>query len=459
MKKNFALVMFLVLAVILSGCGFFGPTQAFIDLPAPSGGQYPTVQILKTFGNTQELEVHSPVLSLSYGETGTGAGSMAYEAVTLTQTNVNGTMVETSWGDWLESSIKTTESYDPDGKLIEGRVTMNLPEASILQWFGGCFSCTIDRSRLILQYVAPTPGEKPVLKSVYYLEEWGLSSRDVLALGQWAVWENPVDLFPGYTQWGFWESTASPFSQITNALFTAKTNLQTISPTLAVKDEDSLREIIGRQTGLKIYRNGQQVGKVDFTYRNNWGRMPNTEFIGRGALSRVEVKMDDVCYAISVLSPALSPRPTSLFVFEDCQAADTVENTSSWTVLYDQIRNKQIAGVYFAVYANGYVGEITSTDSEGDVSSVGEGGGVFYSVIGQPTYEDITEARYHLSLMGLGGIKASGFYYATSEMSGNGIDYYLATLMLATAPQELSLRSFGYDIGILDRVGMPIIGQ
>ncbi|KKS32946.1 MAG: hypothetical protein UU94_C0001G0175 [Candidatus Collierbacteria bacterium GW2011_GWB2_42_12] len=451
MKK---IVIWLFLVVFgLTGCGV---TQAFIDLPAPSGGLYPTVQIVQTIGDTQNVSLQSPVLTLKYGETGSGAGSMAYEAVTLTQTNINGTMLETSWGDWLESNIKTTESYDPDGKLIEGRVLMNLPDASILQWFGGCFSCTIDRSRLILQYIAPEPGREPVLSTVYYLEEWGLSSKDVLALGQWAVWENPSSLFPGYTEWGFWENTSSPFTQVTSALSLAKTNLKSVPPTLAVRDEDSIREIIGRQSGLQIYQNGNIVGQVLFTYKNNWGRMPNTEFIGKGALSRVEITMNDSCYAVSVLSPALSPRPTSLFVFEDCGVAEAVENTSSWTVLYDQIRNEQIPGVYFAIYANGYIGKITSSTSDGPVD-IGEGGGVFYSVIGQPVNEDFIEARQNLSFMGLGGIKASGFYYATSNVSGNGIDYYLATLILATAPEDLAMRSFGHDIGVLDRVGMPTV--
>lgn len=445
-----------VLCFLLSGC--YGPTQSFIDLPAPSGGLYPTVQIVQTIGTTQDVSLQSPILSLNYGETGSGAGSMAYEAVTLTRTNTNGTMVETSWGDWLESSIKTTESYDPDGKLIEGRVTMNLPKASILQWFGGCLSCTIDRSRLILQYVSPTPGETPVLTAVYYLEEWGLSNDDVLALGQWAIWENPADYFPNYTKWGFWETTASPFTQVTQALSLAKTNLKNVTPTMVVRDEDSVRELIGRQTGMQIYQNGNHVGQVAFTYKNSWGRMPNTDFIGKGALSRVEIQMNDSCYAVSVLSPALSPRPTTLFVFEDCSVADQVENTSSWTILYDQIRQNQIPGVHFAIYANGYIGKITSSDGE-DTVDIGEGGGVFYSVIGQPTYEDIKLARYNLSLMGLGGIKASGFYYATSNLSGNGIDYYLATLILATAPEDVALRTFGCDIGVLDRVGMPILSQ
>ncbi len=129
-------------------------------------------------------------------------------------------------------------------------------------------------------------------------------------------------------------------------------------------------------------------------------------------------------------------------------------------LLYDKTRNGEIPDVDFAIYSSGFIGKITGTvvTSEGSgTADVGEGGGLFYSVIGDPTAEQILDAKNNLDLLGWGGIRATGFHYATSPNSGNGIYYYLAALSLVKADREVLLTRYGTDVGILDRVGFPTI--
>lgn len=451
--KKFILVpTILIVSTILSSCG--EAPRSFIDLPAPVDGQYPTAEVVQTVGDTQDVQLVSPLIDVVYRETGQGTGSIGFEKVVVA--GKSSAMVKTSWGDYLNADIQLTQSHDSTGNLVEGRITMTLKGASLLQVLHGCLSCIIDRSRLVFLYISPKPGEKPVLTQVKYFEEWGADSQGILAMGLNATWDDAATKFPQYSEWGFWEDDSLPFDQVTRALDIARGNLATEAPTMLVIDRDSAKEIIGRQTGLVLEANGQPYGNIDFVYKNNWGRMPNTEFIGRGALSRIEWYLNGEYHALVVLSPALSPRPTTLFVFvDDSTTADYVENlgNSNWVTLYDMIRNKSLKGVTFAVYANGYIGKITGSDSDGKSIDIGEGGGVYFSAIGDVSNKNVSNARNLLAIMGIGGIKATGFYYATENLSGNGLDYYLATLILATSDKELVLDQYGQDVGVLDRVG------
>jgi hypothetical protein len=415
-------------------------------------------QLVQTVGTTEQVELMSPRVSVTYGETAAQAGGVAHEELRLKATGRSGTLVDVYWGDWRQGRVRRAESYDPAGELVEGRVTLVLDQASLLQVLSGCGRCVIDRSRLVFSYVAPAPGQRPELREVLYLEEWGTDSAARLGFGTTAVWADGGALFPEQRRWGFWETHASPFAQVTAALENARGALAGRPPTFQVTDLDGPRELIGRQTGLVVYRDGVRWGMIDFTYANGWGRMPNTPAIGQGALSRVEWRFGDRYHAMSVLSPALSPEPTSLFVFsDDPEAAGRVER-ADWPSLYEQLRRREVPGVTFAVYAIGHVGEITGTVDTGDgLASVdiGQGGGVFYATVGDTSRENVRQAHRLLSLLGLGGIKASGNYYATKPQAGNGLSYYLAILRVLTAPPDDALTRFGDDVGVLDRPGFP----
>jgi len=271
------LILLAVFVLTATACDL-GTTTTFADLPAPAGGKYPTSQFVQKVGDTEQVSMISPLLAVYYNDTGKGAGGTNSEIATIDGNSA--VMTEFVWGDYLNGKIKSTEVFDVVGNLIESRITLQVDSASILQWFGGCFGCTIDRSRLVLQYFPDETGW-PRLSRAVYLEEWGTNSKDILALGQAAYWDGAAEVFPAYASWGFWESHSKPFDQVVGALEAARTGLQTVTPTYKVADEDSLSEIIGRQTGLKLYKNGEAWGAINFTYSNNWGRMPNTEYIGK----------------------------------------------------------------------------------------------------------------------------------------------------------------------------------
>ena len=463
MKRNRLIPLIPLVLVMFAtfACSTNANTPVLAALPAPAGGKYPTSQIVQTIGEVEQVNMVSPWIDVVYGQTGSSSsiGGTASEKVEIY--DLKAVMVETKWGDIEGGTLKVTESYDPYGNVIEGRVTLQIPEASILQWLHGCLECTIDRSRLTLEYVSPQPGQTPEFTRVLYTELWGATAQNPIALGQTGIW-GVVDIFPQYSKWGWWETHQRPVQQVIQALETVEAEIQTTANyTWRAVDEDSLREVIGRQTGLHFYKNGEAWGTVELTYANNWGRMPNTELIGKGALSRIEWFLGNGEYrAISVLSPALSPNPTSLYVFSRSQTtANRVEGTD-WPLLYDQIRYGEIPDVDFAIYSSGFIGKITGTviTSEGSgTADVGEGGGVFYSVVGDPTFEQILDAKNNLDLLGWGGIRATGFHYATSPGSGNGIYYYLAALSLIKADREVLLTRYGTDVGVLDRAGFPVI--
>jgi hypothetical protein len=445
-------------ALVAALCACTSQVETFIPLPPPVDGGFPMTQLVQTVGTTEQVELMSPRVSVTYGETASQAGGVAHEELRLKEHGRSGTLVDVYWGDWRQGRVRRAESYDPTGQLVEGRVTLVLDRASLLQVLSGCGRCVIDRSRLVFSYAAPSPGQRPELREVLYLEEWGADSAARLGFGTTAVWTAAGDLFPEQRRWGFWETHASPFTQVTAALERARAALSDRPPTFQVTDLDGPRELIGRQTGLVVQRDGARWGTIDFTYANGWGRMPNTPAIGQGALSRVEWRLGERYHAMSVLSPALSPEPTSLFVFSNDPAVAAGVERADWPTLYEQLRRGELPGVTFAVYAIGHIGKITGTvdTSDGPKSvDVGQGGGVFYATIGDASRENVRQAHQLLSLLGLGGIKASGNYYATKPLSGNGLSYYLAILRVLTAPPEDALARFGDDVGVLDRPGFP----
>ncbi len=454
MKQLLRILVFTMAVLLLTACG---QTDAFVPLPPPVGEKYPMIQIVQTVGETEQVSLQSPFAEVKFGQTGSFAGGIKLEEICLKQRDLCATMLATTWGSWQNATIERAEAFNPEGQLLGAWIEESLPQASLLQWLSGCASCTITRSKLIFEYISPEPGATPRLENVYYFEEWGLDNNNPMAFGTAHVWADPSDLFPEQALWGFWEAKVSPFQQVITALERAEKVLKNRAPNLQVLDADSAgRELIGRQTGLTIKRNGEEAGSVVLSYANGWGQMPNTNLIGKGALSKIEWFLGEQYYAMLVLSPVLSPEPTSLYVF--CQTGDCVETVTrqqeEWPMLYEQIREKEIPGLDYAVYAIGHIGSISKSTGEGTVH-IGEGGGVHYGIIGDPTLAQVVRTTKHLSLLGLNGVKAMGLYYATWPGSGSGLEYYLDIVRLAM--DKKSLQSYGVDVGILDRVGfLPV---
>lgn len=437
------------------------PVAKFNPLPPPVFADNEANLALEDVQGTEQAVIDSSFFGVSYHESGADVGKTSSEVFRNYQTGEVGTAYEVTLGDWREGVMRYTFSKDPNGCLIEGRVFARIDGASILQWAFGDIDRTLDRSTIVFQYVALEPCATPTLVAVLYQEQWSLGGKDPLAMGAYSVWNTGLDaLFPGYTEFGFWENTASPYSQVDDMLEAAEAALKTQKPDFQAVDRDSVKEIIGRQTGLTLYRDGAEWGKIAFSYKNNLGAMPNTKGIGKGALSQVTWQAGDKDYYLMVLSPALAVSPTSLFVFTDSSVAvdqiNQLKSQGEWPLIYSMIRNHELPGDTFGIYESGFIGDLTVVVPDANdypqTKDIGDGGGIFYSTIGADQ-QKIQTAYQWLSLLGPGGTKATGFYYASEPGSGNGIVYYLASLLISQG--ENSLYRYGQDVGLLDRVGFP----
>lgn len=460
--KKIVLAIVILVAFIITACGS-QRTTTFVNLPKPVGDRYQTNVTVQTVGDVEDVKIGSPYLNVNFSNTGDGAGSNETEITCINSSGRCATMIEYNWGDfYTNSQFSSAEVYSPDGDLIEARITLKFKDASFLRMFA-CGSCTIDVSRLTMQYIPDSSGW-PQLSRIIYVDEYGFASNTgVVAFGPGAIWDNASEIFPEYSRWGFWETYTSPVTAVKTALDNARERLVSETPTYKVVDEDGPSEVIGRQTGMKMYFEGEYVGDINLIYSNNIGRMPNTPWIGAGALSRIEwVFTNGNYYALSILSSRLDPRPTALYVFtNNTQDCTTVESTN-YTNLYALTRSEEIPGAFLTIYSGGHVGKITETvtTSEGsDTVEIGNGGGVYYSVLGNPSLEDVQLAHNLLDLMGRGGIVATKFFYSTRPEQGNGILYYLATLTMMVAEPENVLDAYGVDSGLLDRVGFPNLEQ
>lgn len=460
MRKTKMIVIALIVlaATIFTACGSTPSTPAFVPLPPPVDGSYPLSYQFVGLGRENQLQrLISPYIRVEYGETSSGVGGVANEMVTIFPQNLSAVMQEVQWGDWFNGRIRRTEYYAANGNLLGGLVLLNVPSVSFLQLFRGEVRYTIDRSRLYLVYVAPEKDARPALTKIVYMEYWGPTDRDRWAMGLNATWTDVNIISPTYHRWGFWETSADPFSQVVKALENARQALNQAQPDLLVVDQDSAREIIGRQTGFRLYKSGQTLGTVEFEYNQLFGRQPNTVLIGSGALSQVDWNLTVGNYTLLVLTPQVSPVPSTLYVFLSNPRKAREFRTTAWPTLYERFRRGDEPDVILAIHAIGDLGKITAsgTTSEGKSATVdvGTGGGINYAVLGSPTFDQVSKARRLLSMLGQGGIRALGLYYPYAPGSGSGLDFYLATLQLVTAPRERVLNQWGIDVGILDRVG------
>ena len=463
MKKSFVLPVFLVTALLLAGCGGTN-VRPFVPLSPPSGASYIlSVQQVTVGEDAQLMNITSPHIGISYRENN-GVSFALSEDVGKSATEIvevggrQGTMTQFTWGDWENATLTLNEYFGPEMQIVRGMVTLQFEEASILQIFTGHGDFVVDRSILRLIYEAPVPGEWPVLTEASYTELWGFKGDGILYGGN-ATWNSGLEfLLPEYSSWGFWELSASPADAVVSALRTVVARqLEGAIPNFEARDEDSVgRELIGRQTGLRLYQGGQSVGRIDFTYRNNWGRQPNTDLIGTGALSRVEWHLGDQYFALLVLSPDLSPVGSSLYLFVDNEAVADQLTQANPVSLYSQLRENRFPEVFFAVWAEGDIGSVSAAVSGGEGGSVkvGNQGGVQFRVLGNPGYADADLASNLLATLGQAQ-KYVGLYYAYSPGSGSSLNYALAALQLVLADPERVLREPWLDVGVLDTVTVP----
>ncbi len=455
-RLSWLLLLVIALSLVAVGCSGTN-ARAFVPLPPPVGASYVlNIQQLKVGKNAQIMSVNSPHIEVAYRENGRGAGRTATEIVAVS--GYQATMTETTWGDWEKATLTLNEYAGRDQQLLRGLVTLRFDDASILQVFTGHGRYTVDRSYLTLMYEIGEDGTWPTLVNVTYTELWGFKRSHLF--GGTAVWEkNLRENFPRYYKWGFWEVDATPADVVAKALETAvASKLSGMVPNYELIDEDSSRELIGRQTGMILYQNGVRVGKVILDYRNGWGRQPNTELIGRGALSRVEWRFNGQYYALLLLAPVLSPKvSTRYLVVDDEQVADQLQRENPLR-LYPQLRSAAgIPHVFLAVHAMGDIGSISArvTGGEGGSVDIGDEGGVQFRTLGNPAFADAQLARNLLAMLGKSGQKGLGLYYAYAQGSGSGLNYYLAALNLVLADPEIVLSQPGTDVSVLDTVHIP----
>ncbi|GIK84159.1 MAG: hypothetical protein BroJett025_07810 [Patescibacteria group bacterium] len=470
-------IILLLLAAFLAACDSNPdpapkpPAQYFIPLPPPVNGQYPVTLNYHAGLGSQTSKMLSPFFELNYEETQGGAGGVASERLWHLPTDKVGVMQQVTWGDYLGGSLEVVEYYDANHCLVQGMVILEVKDVTLWQWLFRGVARTFDRGEVALVYEVTEPCASTLyLTDIQYGERWGTSAENILAMGATAVWENPMTVIaPEFHEWGFWETSRTPFDTVAVGLDSIRNTLQTgaETPDLFIVDTDSIKEIIGRQTGFHIFRSGVEIGTVQLTYRHTLGRGPNTNLIGTGSLSRLEyVFSDGRYYAWVFLTPQVSPEPSSLVLLVDSpETADAIEQSDNWVGLYPQIRNGQQPGVLLAVHLLGDLRKDTAPYSAnvsggegGSVSGtidVGTSGGIKYAVIGTPDHANVALAMSLLNGLGKSGLEAVGLYFPYKPGSGNGLHYYMSTLLIATAPEELLLDLPGLDIGVIDRVGFP----
>jgi hypothetical protein len=408
------------------------------------------------------MNITSPVIDVIYRENGDGVGGTATEIITLPNGS-KGTMLSVKWGSWDKASLQLVNYYDIDGLLVSGMVEARFDELSLFQLVTDSWAYTLDRSSVMLIYEKGPLEESLVLKQLQYAEKWGPKSKE-LAYGGYAVWTSRFDeLLPSsYQKWGFWEKNGTPADQVKTVLESAmEAANRGIQPEFKAVDEDSGREVIGRQTGLKFYTSGIYAGRCDFTYKNTWGRQPNTMLIGSGALSRIGCHINNQSYFIVVLSPKISPTGSALYVFttseETADRLETQYNSDNASRLYDPLRRGEYEDVFLVTYGIGDIGEMNQSTEDGSVY-IGDSGGVQWRTLGPVNYDSIVLASNLLALLGPAQYQ-TGLYYAYEPGSGSGLSYYLASLRIMYAPKKTVFRIYGQDVGVLDRVLVPDLEQ
>jgi len=449
------------------------PQNIFNALPPPPYGEHQTV--LKYDASvdlaSQTFQLISPEIEVKYGKTTSGVGEVEFETVKIG--DLSGTSLTSKYGDFFKGKVSVGQYFGANGKLCGGIVELKVDSLSVLQIFTRSGPYPINRSKLSLLYSNYCKGGKPKLVKVIYNERWGATSADILAMGSTATWTNVKGvLSPEYQEWGFW-TKGTAFEVVTKALEQAMSNLSSSAyktPQVLTIDRDSAVELIGRQTGFVIERNGIPWGTIELDYDNLFGAAPNsTSPIANGALSRITWRIGGKYYALLQLTPRINPVPSTLWVFVDDENTADILKNQQWVNLYDPLDNNDIPHVLLAIHGIGDLKKINtsapvsvkgsvdgkSVDASGQVTlDLGVTGGIAYTTLGNPSWEKIRFSRELLTLMGESGIEAVGLYFPTQPGNGSGLDYYLSVISLITAPKDLRLNTWDMDAGFIDRKGI-----
>lgn len=472
MKKN-ALYFVVPLAVILVmtlfvGCGVLEPKtpppaakQSFIPLPPPEGN-YTTSYNYIGFGTKAQLQrLVSSAFSDEYSENGSGIGKVTSEKVTLLPSNISGITNRVKWGDWAGGTVTKSVYNDSRGKMAGGMVEFQIDKGAILPLFMGQGRYVIDKSILSLVYARQSPEDKwPTLILAKYQEYWG-AGGDILAMGASVTW-NDVTSLAEYQQWAFWEAGQNPFDLVTSALNKARQVYTTAAPDLVAYDQDSITELLGRQTGMRIFEKGTEIGTISVEYDSLFGPQPNVGgVVGAASLSRVDWVVKGKTYTLLVLAPKFDRQKTALYIMLDNPALAESYKATPWPMLYSKLRENP-DGVLLAVHAIGDIktetakGSGTVDTGEGSKNvnvnvNIGKQGGLQWVVLGDPTYTNVLKVHRLLNLGGEGFMNVVGWGFPFDPGSGSGLNFYVSLLRIILSPEPLT--TFGQDVGLINRVG------
>lgn len=458
-KLFYTLTLIVLFSLTLSACGPKpapkpkAPQNLFAPLPPPALPTNLAIASTFQFGDYTETSMNGELFQLEFKETGGGkvGESEVQKLNTVDQFRISNTFV---FGT-LDGAEYSTGYYGN-----EAVVRMKV-KANIFSLFTPARGFLVDSSSLYLIY-RKTADSGFVLHRIEYQELWLGNAVDALAMGAFAQWNTnqAYQVMPEkYYHWGFWQDGATAKEQsamVTDALTSAKTGLVTVPPDYLAADLDSIRELIGKQTGLQLFRNGQPWGTITMSY-NNW----LSGIGGTKGLSLVEYTFGDHICDLIVLKSGLSPVDSWLYIMV-CDNQDTVNAIMStqpenWPGMYKMLANDTMPGVITAVHVAGQPKDIRVNfqyeDNSGDSSStkttsakVGRAGGRIYSMMAPYSYERIALTTQIMALLGKGGITSLSLSFPTI---GSGYNYYLTANTIAMAP----VGSFEASLSKIDLVG------
>lgn len=470
--KTIQTLVNIMLVFVLSSCGLLGfaepaappavVQQAFIPLPPPEGN-FTTAFNYIGFGQSAQLQrLISSQFSDEYSENGSGIGKITSEKITLQPANISAVTTRVKWGDWAGGIVSKAVYNDLYGNIVGGMIELTVEGNVILPIFKGEARYIVDRSVLSLVYARVNPGDKwPTLVSAKYQEYWG-PGTDIIAQGASVTWHD-VSALVDYQNWLFWENGDNPFTLVTNALQKARDTYSSATPDFVAYDQDSIVELIGRQTGMHLFEKGEEIGTIEVVYDSLFGPQPNVDGLtGAASLSEVIWTIRGKTYTMLVLAPIFDRQKTTLYILLDDPTLAAQYKAMPWPSLYKLLRQNP-PGVLLAVYAIGQVKEEVSggdgsvTDAEGNSQNVhidiklGKQGAIQWVVLGDPTYDNVLKAHQLINLGGEGFLNSLGWGFPYAPGSGSGINFYVSLLRINLSPNPLA--EFGQDVGLINRVG------
>lgn len=429
------------------------PQNLFAPLPPPAMPSNLAIASTFEFGDYTETSMNGELFQLEFKETGGGnvGESEVQKLNTVDQFRISNTFI---FGT-LDGAEYSTGYYGNEA-VVRMKVSAN-----IFSIFTPARGFLVDSSSLYLIYRKSTEGLY-TLHRIEYQELWLGNEVDALAMGAFAQWNTnqSYQVMPEkYHNWGFWQDGATAKEQslmVTDALTSAKNGLLSVAPDYLAADLDSVRELIGKQTGMQLSRNGQPWGTITMSY-DNW----LSGIGGTKGLSLVEFTFDNHICDLIVLKSGISPVDSWLYIMvcDNTTTVDAILKTQpeNWPGMYKMLASDTMPGVITAIHVAGQPKDINVDfqyeDSSGDSSStkttsarVGRAGGRIYSMMYPYSYERVALTTQIMALLGKGGITSLNLSFPTI---GSGYNYYLTANTIALAPTG----SFEGSLSKIDLVG------